>query len=387
MTSRRAPKVRIYHNHLWARYKGAIFSKVYASRGRFGLDLEFVQIAETSVERAHLGGADRSYHRYPFEVLFPGSYNEIPRFKLVLRLCADLLRHPSDLVVIPGYHRVEYWAMLVFCILVRRRRAVFCDSTAYDQPKSRWREIAKRLIFNGFDGVFCYGSRSRQYVASYGVDERQIFPDCQAAALPHDYDRAAVLADHEARPRRTAAAVRFAYVGRLAKEKGLEDLLEAFRLLRERLPEARLELAGSGVMLEGLKQRVGGLGLEGAVEFLGAKSPEEIGRLLLRSDAMVLPSHTEPWGLVVNEALSYGCPVVVSHISGCVPELVKDGVTGFSFPAGNVAALRDAMLAVAELGQERLALARQCLGVIEQYSPERAAEEILGGCLHVIKSQ
>ena len=65
---------------------------------------------------------------------------------------------------------------------------------------------------------------------------------------------------------------------------------------------------------------------------------EEIGRLFERGAALVLPSHSEPWGLVVNESLSYGCPVVVSDICGCVPDLVLDGVTGYSFPVGDVPA-------------------------------------------------
>jgi glycosyltransferase involved in cell wall biosynthesis len=124
--------------------------------------------------------------------------------------------------------------------------------------------------------------------------------------------------------------------------------------------------------------------VESAVVFLGTKSPDDIGRLLLESDAMVLPSHTEPWGLVVNEALSYGCPVVVSNVCGCVPELVRDGVTGYSFPAGDVRALCAAMISVAQMSRARLAVAEQCLRVIEQYTPERAASEILSGCLCVL---
>jgi glycosyltransferase involved in cell wall biosynthesis len=381
------PRVRIYHNNLWARYKGAIFSKLYSKSGRRGLTTEFVQVAETSIERALLGGVDRSYHQYPFELLFPKSYNDIPRYKLVLALALDVLRNRSELVVIPGYHRIEYWVMLVLCILLRRKRAVFCDSTAYDREKYRWKERAKAFFFRRCDGVFCYGIRSKEYVASYGVKERRIFSDCQAAALPHAYDAFAVRRHYESKPADNAAVVKFLYIGRLAKEKGLYDLLDAFRRVRQQMPEARLDFAGSGVLANELKQRARELGLESAVAFLGTKSPEDIGSLLLGSDAMVLPSHTEPWGLVVNEALSYGCPVVVSNICGCVPELVLDGVTGYSFPVGDVPALCEAMLSVARLSKDRASVARQCIQLIEQYTPERAADEILSGCVHVLQTE
>jgi glycosyltransferase involved in cell wall biosynthesis len=380
----RTPRIRIYHNVLWARYKGAIFSKIYSKSEHFGLVTDFVQVAEWSVEHALLGEVDRSYHQYPFKLLFPKCYGDIPGYKLVLAVTADLLRNRSDLAVIPGYHRVEYWAMLVLCILLRRKRAVFCDSTAYDREKNRWKERAKAFFFRRCDGIFCYGIRSKEYVASYGVKEQRIFADCQAAALPLTYDAVAVRRYHERKPRDAKASMKFLYVGRLSSEKGLYDLLEAFGNVREQMPDARLDIVGPGVLANELKRRARELGLESAVTFLGAKSPDDIGRLLLDSDALVLPSHREPWGLVVNEALSYGCPVVVSNICGCVPELVHDGVTGYSFPVGDVRALCTAMTSVARLSKERLLVAEQCLRLIEQYTPERAASEILRGCVCVL---
>lgn len=378
------PRIRIYHNVLWARYKGAIFSKIYAESARRGLSIDFVHVAETSVEHAPLGTVDRSYHQYPFKLLFPKCYGDIPRRQLVLALTADLLRNRSDLVVLPGYHRVEYWALLMLCIVLRRKRAVFCDSTAQDREKDRWKEAAKAFFFRRCHGIFCYGIRSKQYVAGYGVKEQRIFADCQAAALPLDYDAAAVQRHYEINPRDPKAPVKFLYVGRLSSEKGLYDLLGAFARVRQQMADARLDIVGPGALADDLQRRAGELGLESAVTFLGTKSPGDIGRLLLQSDAMVLPSHTEPWGLVVNEALSYGCPVVVSDICGCVPELVRDGVTGYSFPAGDVPALCTAMISAARLSKERLAAAEQCLGVIGQYTPERAASEILSGCVCVL---
>jgi glycosyltransferase involved in cell wall biosynthesis len=386
MITPRKPRVRIYHNNLWARYKGAIFSKIHVKSGDFGLGIEFVQVAETSIERAQLGGVDRSYHEYPFKLLFPGSHNDIPRYKLVLALAADLLRNHRELVVIPGYHQPEYWVMLFLCILLRRKRAVFCDSTAYDREKTRWKERAKVFFFRRCDGVFCYGIRSKEYVAGYGVKEQRIFSDCQAAALPHAYDADAVRRHFASKPNNGTASVKFLFIGRLAQEKGLHDLLDAFRRVQDRMPEARLDIVGSGLLGDELKQRARDLGLESTVAFLGTKSPEDIGLLLLNSDAMVLPSHTEPWGLVVNEALSYGCPVVVSNICGCVPELVHDGLTGYVFPVGDVRALCAAMLSAARLSEDRASAAERCLQLIGQYTPERAADEILSGCVCMLKT-
>jgi glycosyltransferase involved in cell wall biosynthesis len=386
MTTTSIPKVRIYHNGLWARYKGLIFSAIYSASARHGVITEFVQTSESNAQRAMLGAVDRSYHQYPYELLFRGFSDHVPFYKMAITLVRDVLRNPCELVVIPGYHRPEYWAMMLTCILLRRKRAVFVDSTAYDQEKRKWKELAKTAFFRRCDGFFCYGIRSKEYVASYGIDVRKISFRCQAAALPHGYDSTAIR-DHYAKSSfRAPQSPRFLYLGRLAEEKGLYDLLDALSRLRGQFPDARLDIVGSGLLERELKERSRQLGLESAVEFLGSKTIVQIGELLLKCTALVLPSHREPWGLVVNESLSYGCPVVVSNVCGCVPELVSEGRTGYSFPAGDIPALCAAMIAATALSQDRLAVAKQCMDLIEQYTPERAAIEILNGCVRIIKT-
>jgi glycosyltransferase involved in cell wall biosynthesis len=293
--------------------------------------------------------------------------------------------NPCELVVLPGYHRIEYWAMLMVCIVLRRKRAVFCDSTAYDHArKYRWKELAKTFFFRRCDGIFCYGTRSKEYVETYGVTAEKTHHPCQAAALPHRYDASAILAYYEKNRMEAATKTKFLYIGRLAVEKGLQDLLDAFRQVQEQLPESKLNIVGSGFLDGELRERTRRLGLGSAVAFLGSKGPEEIGHLLMTSTALILPSHFEPWGLVVNEALSYGCPVVASNICGCTPELVLDGVTGYCFPAGDVRALGGAMIAVVRMSVDRFTVAKKCLDLIGRYTPERAASEILDGCAGIL---
>jgi glycosyltransferase involved in cell wall biosynthesis len=78
--------------------------------------------------------------------------------------------------------------------------------------------------------------------------------------------------------------------------------------------------------------------------------------------------------------------VVVSNICGCVPELVRDGITGYSFPVGDIPALCEAMLSAARLSKDRISVAKQCIQLIGQYTPERAADEILSGCVRVLET-
>jgi glycosyltransferase involved in cell wall biosynthesis len=219
------------------------------------------------------------------------------------------------------------------------------------------------------------------------VTERKIYHGCQAAALPHRYDASAVLGYYEKSPIKATTGPRFLYVGRLATEKGLFDLLEAFRRVHEQLPESKLDFVGTGLVEAELMERTTALGLRSVVEFHGSKGPDDIGPLYMSSTALILPSRTEPWGLVVNEALSYGCPVVVSNICGCVPELVRDGVTGYSFPSGDVGALAAAMISVVRMSADRCSVAKKCLDLIAQYTPERAADSILRGCVSILEAR
>jgi glycosyltransferase involved in cell wall biosynthesis len=373
-------QVLIYHNILWPKHIGAVFSKLYSLSKDSGIAVSIVHIAETENMRAKLSEVDRSYHDYPFRLLFRGSYENISVARMIIALVKDLLTHPSDVVVLPGYNRVEYWVMLGLCVLMRRTRLVFVDSTEYDRPKVGWKESTKRLFFARCDGFLCYGTRSKEYVLNYGVPAAKAYPGCQATALTHDYDAAEVQRVYDATPAEIFHVPRYIYVGRLAAEKGLHDLLEAFKIVHTHQPAARLDLVGGGALRDAMAAHIAKVGLGEVVTLLGTRDISEFAPMFLRSVALVLPSYSEPWGLVVNESLSYGCPVVVSNRCGCVPELVVDGVTGFSFTAGNIEALSAAMLAATRLSENRSATARQCLKLMSDFTPERAAERILHGC-------
>jgi glycosyltransferase involved in cell wall biosynthesis len=378
--------VLIYHNILWPKHIGAVFSKLYSLGKQGSLDISIVHLAETQNMRAALSEVDHSYHHYPFRLLFRGSYENVGLARMTAKVIKDLLTHRGDIVVLPGYERIEYWVMLGLCVLMRRTRLVFVDSTGYDRPKNRWKDAAKRIFFARCDGFLCYGTRSKEYVLSYGVPAARIYPGCQATALPHEYDEAEVQRIYDTAGVELLRAPRFIYVGRLSAEKGLHDLLDAFKIVHMRQPTARLDLVGAGPLREALAAHIAELGLNEAIPLLGTRDIREFAPLFARSVALVLPSYSEPWGYVVNESLSYGCPVVVSDRCGCVPELVIEGVTGFAFTAGNVDALSVAMLAVSRLSEDRPATVRQCLKLMSDFSPQRAAEKILQGCKTAARS-
>ena len=131
------------------------------------------------------------------------------------------------------------------------------------------------------------------------------------------------------------------FASKLQPRKGAADLLEAYRRLcdsdtAERLPY--LILVGDGEQRSRLQNLCEDAGLEG-VRFAGFRNQTELPRFFALADVFVLPSRHEPWGLVVNEAMASGCPVIVTSEVGAAADLVSPGQDGFTFPAGDVAAL------------------------------------------------
>lgn len=375
-------RIAIYHNTLWAKYKGGVFGRLYSLAQAAGDQVRVVHIAETEGQRIGLGKVDLSYHQYPYHLLFTGSYDGQSFLRKSWSLARDIVRNPADVTILPCYDLPEYWVMLFTCMLLGRRRAVFSDSTLRDRPRTGLKEAAKRFFFAHCHGFFTYGARSKEYLLYYGVPDEKIHFRCQAAALPHDYSTAAVMQSYQTPP--PEGPPRFLYVGRLSPEKGLEDLLAAFRELLGRHPGARLELAGNGPLKDFLIQRTVELGLSESVAFLGSQNIEELAQLYMASDVLVLPSHSEPWGLVANEALSYGCPVIISDACGCAPAVVKENVTGFTFRAGVVPELTAAMSAAVTMRPRRAEVARECIELISTFTPQRAAEQILDGCQRIL---
>ncbi|BAS27135.1 glycosyl transferase family 1 [Limnochorda pilosa] len=157
-------------------------------------------------------------------------------------------------------------------------------------------------------------------------------------AVPADEDLAAFRRMHAAPDQTLILAM-----GRLVPEKGFDVLLDAFRLVLDRFPRAKLVIAGEGPHRAALEERAGRLGVAPHVYFKGFAADPVRNRLLHVADVAVFPSTYEPFGIVALEAMGAGLPVVASRCGG-LPEVVEHGETGLLVPAGDPAALADALV-------------------------------------------
>jgi len=175
-----------------------------------------------------------------------------------------------------------------------------------------------------------------QAVAAYGA----MYPGKPVFNIPYFCD----LGPFRAAAGRKAekGTVDILFSGQMIARKGVDLLIDAFAQVAPEYPELRLKLLGGGPEREAFAARVPGA-LKDRVRFLGHREPGELPEIFAEADIFCLPSRHDGWGVVVNEALGAGLPLVISDAVGAGHDLVEPGGNGIVTPAGQVVPLADAL--------------------------------------------
>lgn len=164
------------------------------------------------------------------------------------------------------------------------------------------------------------------------------------------------------------------YLGRIKKYKSVQHLIEAFKIVKAKLPDAKLTVVGDGDYLSELKNLAATLNLADSVEFTGYVSSDEKVERLRKSHVAVLPSLKEGWGLTNIEANSVGTAVVAANSPGLC-DSVKDGETGYLYEYGNIDEMADKLLKILEDDANRIKLQQGGLEWAEKFNWDNAAEK------------
>jgi len=145
--------------------------------------------------------------------------------------------------------------------------------------------------------------------------------------------------------------------------------VEAVASVRQRGVDGHALFIGDGEERASIEARAAALGIANSTSIAGFVNQRELPDWYAAADSLVLPSDSrETWGLVVNEAMAAGLPVIVSDAAGCSVDLVRQGDNGFTYPCGDVAALADRLSAIAELGTEgRRALGDRSRAIVKNF--------------------
>jgi 1,2-diacylglycerol 3-alpha-glucosyltransferase len=316
--------------------------------------------------------------RFSYEVL-PAWRRRIGDYNILLnrRLWPALNGAEPAVVICGGYNYLASWQALLWARRKRVPLVLWSESTAQDQ-RSRYAllKLLKLKFLRACTGFVASGNSARHYLQRLGFSQQRIVvaPD---AVDNYFFERASAAArkneaDH--RHRLGLPAHFFLFVGRMVYEKGVFDLLQAYARLE---PEVRasfgLIFAGTGKAQSALLRQAGRLGCAGEVQCVGFAQREELAAYYALADALILPTHSDPWGLVVNEAMACGLPIVVSEVAGCASDLVQDGWNGCVFRARDVDQLAAAMNLLAQKPELRRSMGHNSRERIRNYSPELCA--------------
>jgi glycosyltransferase involved in cell wall biosynthesis len=298
-------------------------------------------------------------------------------------------RLAPGVVFLPGWGDRHTLAGLRWCQRSGTPAVAMSESTRHDSIGDRdpdpgrpvrrpwWREAVKRRLVRQFSAALVGGTPHREYVVELGLPPDRVFDGYDV--VDNDYFAAgadAARADAAALRNRHGLPERyFLASGRFIAKKNFPRLVRAFSAYRASAGAGGWDLVilGDGPEKPELLRQIDRAGVRDAVRLPGFKPLSDLPTYYGLAGALVHASTTEQWGLVVNEAMAAGLPVVVSRACGCAADLVTDGVTGFTFDPYREAELTRALLTVAAPDFDRAATGRAAGGRIAEWSPARFA--------------
>jgi glycosyltransferase involved in cell wall biosynthesis len=246
--------------------------------------------------------------------------------------------------------------------------------------------LFKRMVFRCCDGFVAIGSLNREYYLQHGVPPERVF----FAPFSVRNEQFAASPEMRARHRQTIRAelgldgdsLIVLFASKLIKRKRADDLIRAFARLADRYPLAYLVIVGSGEVEANLRA-LAAASVGERVRFMGFRNQSQLPALYAASDVFVLPADSEPWGLVINELMAAGIPVVVSNEIGAVPDLVQGQETGFVFPCGNIEELAKAIGRLLAEPALRAQMSVNAVRIIRRWDVDESAAGIVNAALEV----
>ncbi|MGB7600054.1 MAG: glycosyltransferase family 4 protein [Candidatus Sulfotelmatobacter sp.] len=356
------------------------------------------QRAEIELEVIFLSENDpslREWKVYKHEIKFnyrvlPSWRQRLGRYNLLINrgVRAALSAIKPNVVLCGGYNYLASWSAARW---VRSRRVpllLWSESTAWDRRRGYpLVEFMKARFLKSCEAFVVPGRSSFEYLTDLGIAPQRIFtaPNAVDTALFSNLVETARRNESQVRSRHRLPSRYFLYVGRLVKDKGVFELLEAYAQLEAEIRcNVGLVLAGTGSDSRKLVERAAKIS-PGAIQFLGFVHREELPEMYAFADALIFPTHSDPWGLVVNEAMACSLPVILTSVAGCASDLVQDGQNGFVIPPRDVAQLARAMARLAEDSARRAAMGRRGRERIEANSPDAWAKGMLDAVKSVVR--
>lgn len=263
---------------------------------------------------------DTQHWDFDFEFINQGDAHKRNKVVTFFRLIRLMRRIRTRKVLYAGWMAPEYNAYAF--LSPRSKNAMVCESSILDVSLVGMKGWLKMKIIHRMSAVLPSGMPHQQLFESIGFRGKSFITG--GVGIFNKSNR---------QPKRKKEQLKFIFVGRLVEVKAVDLLIEVFN--KNGLP---LTIVGDGVLRENLESKA-----NANISFIGFISNDKIGMYYSDHDVFILPSHYEPWGLVVEEALFRGLPVIVSDKVGSGIDMVRNLGTGEIFKSGDVQSLQNAI--------------------------------------------
>jgi glycosyltransferase involved in cell wall biosynthesis len=344
-----------------------------------GIDLHVIFLAETDpFVREWL--VYKEEIDFSYEVLSSYRRRWRNRNMLLNRGMNDALRRASpDVILCGGYNYLASWQALFWAGRHEVPFLLWAESNAKDLRRNTWFvESLKSRFLGKCDAFVVPGKASLQYLESFDISAEKIFTAPNAVDNDFFSQMSIKVRNNSARSRQDFGLPTrfFLFVGRTVAEKGVFDLLLAYRELDAALrSEIGLIFVGDGAARTELSRLAGDV-TPGCVRFPGFVQRENLAVYYALAEALVFPTHAEVWGLVVNEAMACGLPVVCTDVTGCAADLVEEGWNGRVVPPRDIERLTKALEDLARSPEATRVMGHNSKKRIQHYSPRACAEGI-----------
>ena len=334
---------------------------------------------EWSAKAEDAWGAADSLARYEKVSLCPEATDQYPKKTELGRAFWSALEQANpDVVAVNGWN--NFGSLIAARCCVRRGipMVVMSESARQDEPRTWWKEMMKRRIVDLYSAALVGGQLHVDYLAELGMPRERVFTGYDVVDNDYFAQRALEIRNSklEIREKYGLPENYFLASARFIEKKNLPRLIRAYAEYRQRSnwdAPWDLVLLGDGPLRETLNSQLSTLNLHAYVHLPGFRPYGELPVYYALAKALVHPSTTEQWGLVVNEAVASGLPVIVSNRCGCVPELVQDN--GFTFDATDEHELASRLLEMASLSYHDLKQFGEASSrIAERFGPELFGE-------------
>ena len=357
-------------------YRIPLFNALAENRD---VDLHVIFLAETDPNL-------RQWRVYKDEIRFsqqvlPSWRKKIGRYNVLLNhgIARALSSFSPHAILCGGYNYVASWQSLVWAQRHSIPFLLWSESNLYELRRGHALvEFLKSEFINRCNAYVVPGHWAREYLRARKIPKDVIFPAPNAVDNDLFGTAAASARQNSASNRRELSLPEryFLFVGRLVREKGVFELLTAYAQLNENLRrQFGLVFVGDGVCRDQLREQAASI-YPGTVRFVGFAHREQLATYYALAEMLILPTYSDTWGLVVNEAMACGLPIILSRAAGCGPDLVKENWNGLLIPPRDVFELASAMTTIACNPGLRSTMGAHSSELISHFSPAEWAISI-----------